>query len=626
MHTRPGGQGALARLALVAVLGATAWPGGLNAAAPVWNRVDTPNFVVIGTGSEKSLTETGLQFEGFREALSRIVSPTATATAVPTIVIVFPNDKMFEPFRPVYNGKHVDLDGLFLPRQDVNFVLLGPRQTDESWRIVFHEYSHLIVNNVVPNLPPWLNEGLAEYYSSFELGRGGGQVIIGKPIGSHYQTLAREPWLSIPELIATTHESTQYNEGSRRSVFYAESWLLTHMLMDGEPDRKAKLSAYIDAIDSNLSAAAAWEKAFAGDDIANALRRYAARPTVLSRQYTLSEKIARASGERVMFPPAAAEAMFGELYLAIGDKPGAAGRFGKALELDSTSARATIGAAEAAGKPLAPAELKPSNDWLSDYLCAAAFVHSRSGTRSRAASAGVVALLEHAAERHPVPNMFGLIAEVAGDAGSLSPADIDGLRHAHDSAHARDDYSFALARALAMTGRYAEARNLLGTLIGHPHWPGAHDDALRMMRWVVQREQRANELASASTPAASNDTRESSTPSERETVPEPEPAEPERDVQPLYRELKDGEKRAEGLLESVACDTGKPAVVTVRYPDRVARYQAARLTDIEFITYQSSKSGRFACGPRVPPDHVYLTWKANPNGGETVVAVEFLAR
>src|SRR4029079_8609542 len=71
---------------------------GVPHAAPVlladstWNRVDTPNFVVIGTGSDRSLTDVGLQFEGFREALSRIVSPTATATAVPTIVIVFPSD------------------------------------------------------------------------------------------------------------------------------------------------------------------------------------------------------------------------------------------------------------------------------------------------------------------------------------------------------------------------------------------------------------------------------------------------------------------------------------------------------------------------------------------------------
>ena len=166
------------------------------AADPKWNRVDTPNFVVIGTGSDKSLTDVGLQFEGFREALSRLVSPTATATAVPTIVIVFPNDKTLEPFRPVFNGKRVEIGGLFLPRQDVNFVLLAPHQTDDSWRVVFHEYSHLIVNNVAPNLPPWLNEGLAEYYSSFEVRGSSRQVELGKPIAAHYRELAAQSWLS----------------------------------------------------------------------------------------------------------------------------------------------------------------------------------------------------------------------------------------------------------------------------------------------------------------------------------------------------------------------------------------------------------------------------------------------
>ena len=54
------------------------------AAEPRWSRIDTPHFVVIGTGSEKHLQTVGAQFEGFREALTRLLSPTATATAVPT--------------------------------------------------------------------------------------------------------------------------------------------------------------------------------------------------------------------------------------------------------------------------------------------------------------------------------------------------------------------------------------------------------------------------------------------------------------------------------------------------------------------------------------------------------------
>ena len=614
-------------MAVAAVAIAAAFPRAqsrLNAAEPVWNRVDTPNFVVIGTACEKSLAETGLQFEGFREALSRIVSPTATATAVPTIVIVFPSDKAFEPFRPMYNGKRVDLGGLFLSREDVNYVLLGPSRSDESWRVVFHEYTHLLVNNVVPNLPPWLNEGLAEYYSSFELGHNGRQVLLGKPIAGHYRTLAAEPWLTIPELVATTHASPHYNEGSRRSVFYAESWMLTHMLMHGEPDRRPKLAAYVDAIASNMTPQDAWDKVFAGDDITNALRRYANRPAVWSRQYTLSEQIARASGLRVPLSPSAAAATFAELCLANGDKACAAERFTKALELEPQSVRAAFGAAAAAGQPGSVTSLAPSDDWLTDYMTAAALVHGT--VRARGSAAAAIPLLEHAARQHPVPNMYGLIAEASGDEALLSEADIEGLERAHASAPARDDYSFELARALAIRGRYADARNVLGTLIGHPHWDRTRDSAMRVMRWVVEREERAKALAAPAAASPASDTPAGDT--ERaasENPPPTSPAEPERDVQPLYRDVQKGEQRAEGLLERVDCNPGKPAIVTVRYRTNVVQYQAAKLTDIEFITYQSTKAGRFSCGPRVPPDRIYLTWKPGAGGVNTVVAVEFLA-
>src|SRR4051812_46179242 len=139
------------------------------AAEPKWIRVDTPNFIIIGAVGEGRLRSVGMQFEGFREALTLLFSSKATTTAVPTVVVVFPDDKTFDPFKPVYQGKKVDIGGLFVPRQDINYILIGPERSSDSLRSVFHEYAHLVVSNVAPNLPVWLNEGLAEYYSTFEL-------------------------------------------------------------------------------------------------------------------------------------------------------------------------------------------------------------------------------------------------------------------------------------------------------------------------------------------------------------------------------------------------------------------------------------------------------------------------
>jgi hypothetical protein len=108
-------------------------------AEPKWIRVDTPNFIVIGAHGESSLREVGKQFEAFREALTRLLSSAATSTAVPTVVVAFPDDKTFQPFEPQYQGKIVRVGGLFVARSHINYILLASDRGSGSLRPVFHE-------------------------------------------------------------------------------------------------------------------------------------------------------------------------------------------------------------------------------------------------------------------------------------------------------------------------------------------------------------------------------------------------------------------------------------------------------------------------------------------------------
>jgi len=131
---------------LVCVLAATP-------CAAEWRRLDSPNFTVIGDVSARELRDLALKFEGFRETLGRAISERATAAAVPTIIIVFPTDKTFTPFKPTYQGKpRADVVGFFVPGPNINYILMesGGARTE---RVVFHEYAHLIVSNVMPNPP-----------------------------------------------------------------------------------------------------------------------------------------------------------------------------------------------------------------------------------------------------------------------------------------------------------------------------------------------------------------------------------------------------------------------------------------------------------------------------------------
>ena len=57
--------------------------------------------------------------------------------------------------------------------------------------MVFHEYAHLVISNVMRNVPVWLGEGLAEFYSTYEIGDGGREAVIGRAIVHHLRSSRR---------------------------------------------------------------------------------------------------------------------------------------------------------------------------------------------------------------------------------------------------------------------------------------------------------------------------------------------------------------------------------------------------------------------------------------------------
>jgi hypothetical protein len=96
-------------------------------------------------------------------------------------------------------------------------------------------------------------------------------------------------------------------------------------------------------------------------------------------------------------------------------------------------------------------------------------------------------------------------------------------------------------------------------------------------------------------------------------------------VKPIYRELKEGEERVEGLLQRVECPYGRPVTFVVKLKDRVGKFQASRLDAVEYIAYTSDFKGPMSCGGRGSGDRVYLTWKTSGTAAR-VVAIEFLPR
>ncbi len=263
---------------LLAAFVATAVP-----CAAEWRRIDSPNFAVVGDVSERTLRSVAVKFEGFRETLTRVLTERATATPVPTLVIVFPSDRAFTPFKPTYQGKPVPISGLFVATQDANYIAIVADGGVEGLRVVFHEYAHLVVTNVMRNVPTWLNEGLAEFYSTYELGDGGREAVLGRPIVHHLQRLQDTQLLKLDDLLNVDEQSPLYNEANRSSVFYAQSWALAHRILMGEPRRMTELGTYLQQVTEGIPPAQAWKQAFGAANMDRELNDYVRNAVVQGR-------------------------------------------------------------------------------------------------------------------------------------------------------------------------------------------------------------------------------------------------------------------------------------------------------------------------------------------------------
>ena len=196
-----------------------------------WVSVRSKNFFLVGNASEKEIRQVATRLEQFREVFSRLFTRTNLTSPVPTTVIVFKTDKSYAPFKPNPN-----LAGYFQPGPDVNYITLTTeaREGGQSpFNIIFHEYTHLLVNNNSGNVPIWFNEGLAEYYSSVTV-TDDQKFELGRPISNHVYLLREKKMLPLKTLFQVDHKSPYYNERDKQSVFYAQSWALMHYLILGK--------------------------------------------------------------------------------------------------------------------------------------------------------------------------------------------------------------------------------------------------------------------------------------------------------------------------------------------------------------------------------------------------------
>lgn len=153
-------------------------------AKDTWISVRTKNFTLVGNASEKEIRQVATRLEQFRDVFTRLLKGAKFETPVPTTVIVFKSMSSYKPFNIGNNA------GYFQKGDEVNYITLSTELGGQNpYSIIYHEFVHLLVDNNLGNVPPWFNEGLAEYYSTFEIEEDR-KVHLGELIPYHLQTTA----------------------------------------------------------------------------------------------------------------------------------------------------------------------------------------------------------------------------------------------------------------------------------------------------------------------------------------------------------------------------------------------------------------------------------------------------
>jgi len=555
---------------------------------------------------------------------------------VPTTVVVFKSDSSYAPFKP-----HANTAGYFQPGDDVNYITLTTElQEMDPFNVIFHEYTHLLVNNTFKNAPVWFNEGLAEYYSTFKI-TDDQKIALGLPIGNHVHLLRQSKMLPLRTLFEVDHQSPHYNESDKQSIFYAQSWALMHYLLIGKAGKVEKLARFMDLVNDNVPVESAFQQAFevSFESMEKELRDYVkqSRYNFISGHFGKKLEV-DVSAEATPLTEAESQAYLGDL-LWHSRRADAVKYLEKALKLDPNQAMAHAsmgmirfyeGKADEARASLERAVAANSQNYLAHYYYAFTLSRQRpEDTSSSYTPEQVAKIREHLqraiALRPDFPESYELLAFVSLVTGKDKDVDeaIELMKRVLAESPGRADSALQLAQLYLRKNDYKKARPLLEELARN-----ADEDMQKPAREILSEldsyekqkaefEEARKEAEEKRKAAPSNsrttviNSSDSGAKSDATSPGVPVPAsDPSSYLREVLRQPETGETQLQTMLVRVECDA-KGMVFVVRTATGELRLHAKSFDDIELTTYSPDVKGEIACGPRKPENVVIVCYLPN---------------
>jgi tetratricopeptide (TPR) repeat protein len=589
-----------------------------------WIGVRTKNFYLIGNAGEKDIRKVGLKLEQFREVFTRLFTNMRFNTPVPTTVVVFKSDDSYAPFKPNANTA-----GYFQAGQDVNYITLTTevRGQQDPFSVIFHEYTHLLVENTFADVPLWFNEGLAEYYSTFTI-TDDQKVRLGTPIGSHVFLLRESKMLPLRTLFEVDHKSPHYNEAKKQGIFYAQSWALMHYLIIGKAGKVEQLGKFMELLTAKTPLEQAFQQAFGTpmEVMEKELRDYVKkdRYNVLDGHFENKLEL-DTTNQAAPLTEAEAQAYLGDL-LAHSRRKDAYTYLEKALKLDPNlgMAHASLGMlyfyegkVKEAHASLERAVAANSQNYLAHYYYA--FTLSRGDENVNGFAPEVAAKIrEHLqkaiALRPDFPEPYNLLAFVSVITGQGVDDAIASMKRILSISPGRHDFINMLAQLYMRKQDFKAARPLLEQVVksNASEEERAHAQQLldgigtyeEAMAQIADAKKRGLDVRSETVFAGTGNGTNLA-----QSAPQ-QPTDPSSYLREVLRVPKAGETQLQATLVKIECGA-KGIVFVVRDGTQLLRLVTKTFDDIEITTYDPKSGGEITCGPRKAESPVVVCYMPN---------------
>jgi len=229
-----------------------------------WIEIRSAHFTLVTDANEKQSRHVLDQFERMRWVFQTLFPKANVDPAEPIVVVAAKNEKVFDAMEPAtYLARgQMKLGGYYMHTREKNYILLRlDAEFEHPYATVYHEYTHVQFAGAAEWMPLWLNEGMAEFMQNTDIRDK--DVLLGQPSADDILYLRQNRLIPLDVLFKVDASSPYYHEEQKGSVFYAESWALTHYLMVTAHDKHAQyIDDYMTLMSRHEDPVTAAQKAF----------------------------------------------------------------------------------------------------------------------------------------------------------------------------------------------------------------------------------------------------------------------------------------------------------------------------------------------------------------------------